>query len=258
MPSDSCSSIPTLKKETKPSSSATRAFIFSQESKSNATMSRSFASVCMVRRASEANFAFTRSMHCTLAVRPVQSGVLTPTLHPGLLGPIGGVDRDVVVRKIAGPDAGGGFALVEVDANCYMLLVEFTAGGGLVEGGVQTSAAQEEIIDQDIDPGRVEAGSGVAGGAEDASPVGIAPRQGGFDERRIGDGARHAVGIGGGLGAADFDRDQFGRALAILGDHAGKSLAELDEPGSQARDALGARAYGDPGGPAGQQIGRAS
>ena len=59
----------------------------------------------------------------------------------------------------------------------------------------------------------------LAGGLDDAPPVGVAAEEGGLDERRIGDGARDALGFVRVARAVHREPHGLGRALAV-GDHA--------------------------------------
>ena len=67
---------------------------------------------------------------------------------------------------------------MKVQADRQFLRGELAAGGGLIEAGIQPSPAKDEIVDANVDFGRVQIAARVAGRADDAPPVGIAPRYG--------------------------------------------------------------------------------
>src|SRR5579864_2552214 len=107
--------------------------------------------------------------------------------------PVGGVDGDVIVRQVAGPDACRGFALVEVEAQRDFLLVERTLRLGFVEARVKSAPAEGKTVHANIDFRRIEARAGIPGGTDEAPPVGITAGDGGLRERGVGDSARDAL-----------------------------------------------------------------
>src|SRR5579859_2513341 len=104
------------------------------------------------------------------------------------LGAVGGVDADVFGGEIAGPVAGGGLARVKMKDDGDVVGEEFVAGGAFVE--IEGLAAFENFDSGhgDFDERWIEFDAGAARGGEDAAPIGIAAGEGGFDERRSGNG----------------------------------------------------------------------
>src|SRR5258705_6929779 len=106
-------------------------------------------------------------------------------------GPVTGVDLDVALGEVAGPEAGGAFTLsTNRETDLTLLGFELLLEGGLGERGGQSCAADGGILQIDIDFGGVERVTGIPGGGEDASPVWIGSGHSSLNERRVGDRTR--------------------------------------------------------------------
>ena len=170
----------------------------------------------------------------------------------GRLGGVVGVDADVLGGEVAGEEAGGGFAGAEVEGDGVFGGGHGGVGGVLVEaGGAATVLKDGVIADPDAGAVGIELGAGVAGGGDEASPVGVGGGPGGFAEWALGDGAGCEAGVGFGGCAADVEGDEVGDAFAVGDDLAGEREADVGEGGIEGgRELAGER---DAGGSAGEQ-----
>src|SRR5579872_702364 len=138
---------------------------------------------------------------------------------------ITGIDFDVFLRKIAGPEAGLAFAApLDGKANLAIALVELPFEFAFNELGGKAAAADRNTLHVDIDAARIELGSGIACRGEDSSPVGIGAGNRRFHQGRVGDGASDALGVVVIACAPDVDVDEFPGALAIAHDLAGETF----------------------------------
>src|SRR5208283_2247105 len=140
--------------------------------------------------------------------------------------PVTGIDVDVAVREVAGPEARLAFGFTAqreayVDFGRIQLLFKF--GFGKRRG--QAAVADEDALHTNIGLGGIESHAGITGGGKDAAPVGVGAGYGGFDQRRICDGSGQARGgiIAG--RASDFNGDEFLGAFAIARDSLRQVLA---------------------------------
>src|SRR4029077_21221727 len=108
-----------------------------------------------------------------------------------------GVDRDVVAGEIAGPDAGGAAAGVEVHDDGDKLGEHFFVCDTLVEGMLAAAAADGDAGEADVNTLEIEWDACAAGGGEDAAPIGVGAGERGFYQRRIRHGERELGGGGG-------------------------------------------------------------
>src|SRR5258707_15554891 len=105
-----------------------------------------------------------------------------------MLGRVVGVDADVLVGEIGGQKLTGTFALVKVDGDGKLGLLDVTVRGVFVVFRSATAvAADRQLAEGDVDGFRVDVRARVADGGNETSPVGIATGPGGFDQWRMGD-----------------------------------------------------------------------
>ena len=167
-----------------------------------------------------------------------------------LLGAVAGVDVNVFLGEIAGPDRAWPFAGMQDRGDRHIPGEHFLMNGELVESVFAAAAANGDACDPDIDALTIEFHAGAARGGEDAAPVRIGSGEGGFHQRRIRNGPRELIGGAIGGGAAHFNFDHTLRAFAVFDDgererHADalESRAESFVIGSAA-DAILARRIG--------------
>src|ERR1051326_1355520 len=129
---------------------------------------------------------------------------------------IAGIDFDVLLREITGPETGLAFpATLNVEADLTIALIQSLFQFGLGKIGSQSAPADRDALHLDVDVLRVELDSGVTRSREDAPPVGIGSGNGRLHQRRIGDGACDALGVVFVLSAAHLNGNELSRALAV-------------------------------------------
>src|SRR5215831_10735585 len=100
-----------------------------------------------------------------------------------------GVDADVLVSQIGGPEFAGTAALMEADADGELGLLDVGVRGGLVKiGRAATVPADGEFSKGNVDGLWIDLRAGVSDGCHEAPPVGIAAGPCGFYEWRVGNG----------------------------------------------------------------------
>ena len=88
-----------------------------------------------------------------------------------LLSAVTGVDVNVFLREIAGPDARGAFAGMQIEANGNVPGEHFLVNGALIEIVFAAAAANGDACDPDVGALPIEFDAGATGGSEDAAPV---------------------------------------------------------------------------------------
>ena len=125
---------------------------------------------------------------------------------------------------------------MKIHAQQNFLPVELAVSCRFVEAGVNAFAAQQQVVHANVDLVGIEFRAGVARGAEDAAPIRVGARQRRLHQRRVGNGARHAVSIEGSPRPHNFHGDQLGSTLAVARNHARERLANqrqsLRKPGA--------------------------
>src|SRR3989344_2933948 len=157
-----------------------------------------------------------------------------------------GVDADVVVREVAGPDGGGGLAAAQVHADGDFRLFHDALTVFLAVGGVAAAPRDHvHVVEVHLDEVLVEVvDAGVAHGGQDAAEGGVGGEERGLDQGRVGDGVGGQGAFGFGAAALDGDADELGGAFAVAHDGLGQLLRDLDERGAQGL-AVGAVHVGD-------------
>jgi hypothetical protein len=92
------------------------------------------------------------------------------------------------------------------------------AGGAFVEIERLAFAQNRDVSHGYVYAGGIEWDTGAACGGEDAAPIGVASREGGFDERRGGDRFGDAFGCCFRFRTAHFDFDDALRAFSVSDD----------------------------------------
>ena len=114
-------------------------------------------------------------------------------------------------------------AVAEVDGDGVFAGEHGGVGGGFVVGGGADAVGEDgQAGDGDGDVRGVEGDAGVAGGGEQAAPVGIGGGPGGFAERGVWRWCGRWCGVGVGAGAGDVERDDVGDAFAVVDDGVGE------------------------------------
>src|SRR6185503_2375803 len=115
-----------------------------------------------------------------------------------------GVDTDIFVRQISGPELAGAGSLMKVDIDGELGLLDVGVSCGLVElVGTSAVAADWKFAECDVDALRVNLRAGVSDGGHQAAPVGIATGPCSFDKRRMSNRLGHTDRIGVGDSAVD-------------------------------------------------------
>src|ERR1022692_831649 len=138
-------------------------------------------------------------------------------------GPVAGIDLNVTLGEIAGPEARGALALTadghpDFALRRFQPLLELRFG----EGRGQAAPAHRHILHVNVGLGGVEGHTGIARGRKNTAPIGIGPGNGRLDQRRIGDGARDLCCTLVGWGAGNHDGDQLPGAFSISCDGLGQ------------------------------------
>ncbi len=114
----------------------------------------------------------------------------------------------------------------------------------------EAAAAHGDALHVDIRLAWIELDAGVSGGGKDAAPVRVGTGDRRFDQRRIGDGASDARGVGFGARALHINRHQLLRAFAVAHDllrerheNLGQRVLERLRGGPMARSTV--RKHGD-------------
>src|SRR6185437_12453531 len=118
------------------------------------------------------------------------------------------VDANVLVGKVGGPEGAGSVALMQINCDGKLRLLDVgMCCVFVVFLGPAAVAADGQIAERDVDGFWVDCSAGVADGGHEASPVRIATRPGGLGKRRMRDGLGNAqrVGIRSGALDAEFD-----------------------------------------------------
>src|SRR5580693_7795555 len=103
-----------------------------------------------------------------------------------MLSSVVGVDADVLVGQVGGPELAIAFALVEFDGDRKLGLLEIGVCGGFIEFcGAPTIAADRKLAERNVDGLRIDLRSRVADSGHEPSPIGIAAGPCGLDERRV-------------------------------------------------------------------------
>src|SRR5579871_2235937 len=156
------------------------------------------------------------------------------------LRPVAGINSNVAFGEIAGPEASAAFAAAaHLKLDGALGEVELLLQIVLRERRRQAAPADQYILQANVDLAGVESYARIAGGRDDAAPVGVASGDRGFHEGRIGNAARDG---GSGViagGAGNVYGYQFSRAFAIFRDHAGERLHHLRHAGFEGRELVG-------------------
>src|ERR1700739_2610817 len=133
------------------------------------------------------------------------------------------VDANVFVGQVGGPESAGAFALMEMNVDGKLGLLEVGVGGVFVVfKGAAAATADGQLAEGDVDGFGVYCSAGVADGGNEAAPVGVAAGPCGLDERRMSDGFGDAECIGVRGGAVDAKFDNVRDAFAVGHDLAGE------------------------------------
>src|SRR5436190_1984360 len=104
---------------------------------------------------------------------------------------IAGVDPDVAIGQVAGPETRGAFSFsAKSEPDFAFLRLELLLQRRFGERGSQSSPADRRALKIDIGLGRIKRHAGVSCRAEDASPVGVGAGHGSLDQGRVGHGPR--------------------------------------------------------------------
>src|SRR5579871_1839463 len=126
------------------------------------------------------------------------------------------INLNVLFGQVAGPEARtAGAPRMQDDLDQALGFIELAFQLGFREIGGETGAAHGRPLQINIDFRRIERYAGVARRGDDPAPVGIRPRDGGLDQRRIRDGSRDALGRLVAGGAQNVDGHQLARSLAV-------------------------------------------
>src|ERR1700722_2369284 len=129
------------------------------------------------------------------------------------------IDLNVLLRQIARPEAGRALASpVQGETDQALLLVELFLEIGLGEIRSQPAPAHRHVLEIDIHFARIKRHAGIPRSRENPAPVGIGARDGGLDQRRIGDAARDLRGHFFVRRATDLNGHQLPRAFAVAHD----------------------------------------
>ena len=135
------------------------------------------------------------------------------------------------MRQVTGIDRGGGLSAVEFDADgdfvfrhhCLSLFFGVACGAAAVFGN-------QYVVEIHFEDVGVQIGNAcVTDGGEQSAEVGVGGEEGGFDQRRVGDGVGDLAGFIAGFGVFDADGDEFGRAFAVADDGLGELEGEAAE-----------------------------
>ena len=107
----------------------------------------------------------------------------------GRSAPVVGVDLDVVVAQVAGPDRRRVRPAVQVDADRDLALLHHALAVFLAIGRAAAAAFDDmDVVEEEIDPGLVEVvDAGVADRRQDPAEVRIAGEERRLDQRRMAD-----------------------------------------------------------------------
>src|SRR5699024_5927451 len=135
-----------------------------------------------------------------------------------------GVDLDVGVGQVGGPDGGLTVAAGEVDLDVDVLTREVNLAGVRGSGGVDADVV---AVEGHSDLCRVHGYRGHADGGEHAAPVRVGAEHRALEEVVATDDAGGGLGLLVGGGAGDGDRDLLGHALGVALQLAGEVQADL-------------------------------
>src|SRR5699024_2004016 len=135
-----------------------------------------------------------------------------------------GVDLDVGVGQVGGPDGGLAVAAGEVDLDVDVLTREVHLAGVRGSGGVDADVV---AVEGHSDLRRVHGYRGHADGGEHAAPVRVGAEHRALEEVVATDDAGGGLGLLVGGGAGDGDRDLLGHALGVALQLAGEVQADL-------------------------------
>src|SRR6185437_13951352 len=162
--------------------------------------------------------------------RKVQSMLFDAAVSGGVVG----IDGDVLVGKVAGPETVGAAAKSKIDVDGELGLAEVAVRGGFVEGsGTSAALADEEFAETDGDARWIDLGARVASGGDQPAPVGVVAGPGGLDQGRVRDSPCDAEGVGIGGGATDVELDQMGCAFCIGDDLLCQGGADVPKRGGE-------------------------
>src|SRR4029453_2666991 len=156
------------------------------------------------------------------------------------LAAIVGIDRNVVMRKVAGPDARRRLAAAERNRYGDLILFHHTLSVHLgVRQRAPTPIDHGHVVETKRYTRGIEIGRrGIADCADDAAQVRIRRKERGFEERRMRDAERVLPALGRVAAALDGDRDELGRALPVANDRLrklGRHFGERAPYGADAR-----------------------
>ena len=140
-----------------------------------------------------------------------------------------GVDVDVAVGQITGPDLGFACADAKIDADHQFLLLH--VGAGRILGIARRAPAifgHDDIAKPDRQAISVGCGAGFANGHDDPAPVGVFTGDGCFHQGRVGDGEAYCLGVGIVGRAADLNLDKFGSPFPVA-DHQQREIERMRE-----------------------------
>ena len=123
------------------------------------------------------------------------------------------------MRQIAGVDGGGLAAALQVDAHADFGFVHHALRGFFaVAFGAAAVFGNKHVAQPHFQFAVVEGHAGITGGGEQAAEIGVGGGEGGFHQRRAGNGVGNLLGFFAAFGVVHADGDEFARALAVADD----------------------------------------
>ena len=151
------------------------------------------------------------------------------------------VEPHVFGREIGRPEAGGSAAFFEDQHDARVAVGGDRFGDGVgVEVDGAAALVEQEAVEVERHFRGIEVDAGVAGGRDDAAPVGVGAGDGRFHERAVGDRLGDLAGVLLRPAAVDFDGDQVRRPFAVGRDRLGQVFADFDERGAELGERLAA------------------
>src|SRR5258708_1415992 len=145
----------------------------------------------------------------TSACVSAMPAIVAETAMRARLRAIAGIDFDVLFREVASPEASFAFAApVDGESDLAFALVQFPRQLRFRKIDGETVTADQNALQVDFDGAGVEFGTGVSSRGKNPSPVRIGAGDRRLHQRRVGDGARDALGVVIVSGAANVDVDE--------------------------------------------------
>lgn len=139
-------------------------------------------------------------------------------------GTVFGVDAHVFVGQVSGPQGFAAGAAIQLDTDGDFRLLHDP--GALLFGvavGTAALAGNADIIQVDVNQLHIQIlDPGIADGREDTPPVRVRGKQGGLDQRRMGDCVGHIQALVAVATAVDLNGDELGRAFTVAHDELGQ------------------------------------